>query len=168
MLHVPSTEHLHRARSYVLIAALLVMATMTATLYWSRSEATIGISNDSHSDPIGSGSLAINGQVYDFSAEHCVITEDNFIATGSGTVGNDNFEIAASISSVELTVGSRDPDNPNQLSEGAVQLRSEEPPVWQSNENGVTAAVALVNPSSPESLVFNGQLRVSCSALSQD
>ncbi len=153
---------------YAILAALLAMATMTATLYRSQGDASIGLSVDDHLGQGGNGSLAINGQVYDFSAEHCVVTEDNFIATGSGTIGTDSFRIAASISSVELTVGPQDADNPGEFGQDALRLRSEEPPVWQSNDNNVSATVALVDPSRPESLIFNGQLQVNCPASQQD
>lgn len=63
---------------------------------------------------VGAGTVAIDGRVYPFAPETCVITDDGFVASGPGTWGDQSY--VASVSQkggVQVAFGvSKDVDRP--------------------------------------------------------
>lgn len=108
----------------------------------------------------GTGSLSVSGVSYDFQADHCLITDTDFFATGSGSLDGKQFRIAASISSIELSFGVL--DDRQEPAVGNFWLRSQSPPSWSQDQNGVTATVGLIDPLDPESTIYSGEFTAEC------
>lgn len=152
-----SHHTLNAMRSYFVVAALCSAAVAAASLNGGSAVDVASAATSRDQGPSGSGSLAVAGQLYSFEADHCVITESDFLATGSGEVDDQHFQITASISSVELTFGAGDDQDPDRHS-----LRSYEPPSWSKSQDGLEANVALTDPLDPDSPALASRLKVSC------
>ncbi len=159
---VEPTPETTRPRVFFLMGALLAAMVAAISIRASAGIDTFDLTIAGAPESSGQGSLRVDGQTYQFSTDNCVITDDEFIAAGTGSNAGDPFRVAASISSIELAFGTDD-----ELSEpaaGQLWLQSDQPPTWTSGENEITASVDLLNPLDPQSTAFPATLRLSCRA----
>lgn len=171
MLHEPSakptapqivepTSQATRPRVFFLVGALLAATIAAISIRGSAGIEPFELTIVGAPDSSGQGSLRVDGTTYRFTTDNCVITENEFIATGTGANTGDPFRIAASISSVELAFGAND-----ELSEpapGQLWLQSDQPPVWTADGQEVTADVDLRNPANPQSMALPATLQLVC------
>ncbi len=159
---VKPTPHATRPRVFFLMALLLAAIIAAVSIRGSAGIDTFDLTITGPADFSGQGSLVVDGTSYQFITDNCVITEDDFIAGGTGTNAGVPFRIAASISSIELAFGTND-----ELSEpapGQLWLQSDQPPDWSSKQGVVRANVDLVNPLDPQSAAFPATLELICPA----
>ncbi len=151
-------------RVVFLIGALLAATIAAISIRGSAGIDPFDLTIAGAPESAGQGTLLVNGQTYQFTTDDCVVTDDEFIAGGTGTNAGAPFRIAASISSIELAFGTND-----ELSEpvpGQLWLQSDQPPAWTSSETSVTATVDLRNPLDPQSAAFPATLKLICPASS--
>ena len=108
----------------------------------------------------GSGSLIVDGVTYDFTPTTCLISDEDFVAAGTGFDGPDRFWVSASSVGLDLSVGTE-----NEVDEPAVDqlwLISEEVTDWQASGQTVTARAPMVDRRSPQSTTLVGSLHLRC------
>ena len=157
---VEPTPQTTRPRVFFLIGALLAAIVAAISIRGSAGIDPFDLTIAGTPESSGQGSLVVDGHTYQFTTDNCVITDDEFIAAGTGSNAGDPFRVAASISSIELAFGTD-----GELSEpapGQLWLQSDQPPTWTASEKAVTATVDLRNPLDPQSAAFPAALELSC------
>ena len=176
MLYEPSSKpavphivepmpHTTRPRVFFLMGALVAAIVAAISIRGSAGIDPFDLTIAGTPESAGQGSLLVDGQTYQFTTDNCVITNDEFIAAGTGSNGGELFRIAASISSIELAFGTD--DELSEPADGQLWLQSDQPPTWSASENAVTATVDLRNPLDPQSAGLPATLRLNCPASSE-
>ena len=117
-------------------------------------------------DPVlldGSGTLTVDGIVYNFTPTTCQIGEDDFVAAGTGFRDNEQFWVSASSVGLDLAVGTQseveEPDADH------LWLISEDCLVWErTTGDTITAEVDMTDRRSAPSTTVHGSLELHCSA----
>lgn len=159
MLQTTTQHSLSRLRPYFVVAALAFACVVGLAMQGAGSQASSDTSTTLTSS-VGDGTLTIAGSSYDFVADACAISDSGFVASGFGTNADEQFRITASISSINLALGtSQEFEQPDS---DTLWLQSDEPPLWWTSGPVLFADVSLVDPRDPESTPLTGTLRLSC------
>lgn len=107
-----------------------------------------------------SGTLTIDGVDYDFAATTCLISEDDFVAAGTGFDGQNQFWVSASSGVLDLSVGTEnDIDKPE---DNQLWLVNQEPVDWHVSNETVMAKAPVSDQRSPNSDPTIASLRLRC------
>jgi hypothetical protein len=106
--------------------------------------------------------LEIDDTTYRFSPTTCAVADNDFVASGTGTLNGDSFWVSASSDRVSLALGAEhriEEPEPDQL-----WLTSVDHIRWHNTDGDVVGSVTLRDERNPESDDFVGRLSISCPA----
>lgn len=122
--------------------------------------AVIGLSNKSSNAQPTPSVLEVDEVVYEFEPATCRVTDQDFIVTGPGAVGEDTFVVTASSKAIELAFGvGSEIETP---APQAIWLSSAEDITWQNIDGTIIADVELHNRNSPDAPVAEAHLEFTC------
>ncbi len=111
----------------------------------------------------GRATLSVGDATYRFVPTTCTITDDTFVVAGTGIHDGRPFSVTAGQKMIELAVGVD-----NELATPAPEdawLSSEEPPTWRGiDDDGLSAAAALLDRNDPDGDPVDATLTATCSA----
>ncbi len=104
--------------------------------------------------------LDVNGVAYRFAPTVCTMTENDFIAAGSGRVDGEPFWISASADGVNLMVGQdAETERPG---DNQLWLLSVNEVAWQPTEGELTASAVMRDERHPKSASYRATLSIQC------
>jgi len=108
----------------------------------------------------GSGTLTVDGVVYRFTPTTCLISDEDFVATGTGFDDGEQFWVSASSVGLDLAVGTESEiDEP---ADDQLWLINNESVDWKATGNTVTAWAPMTDQRSPTSTTVVGALELRC------
>ncbi|MEM7272743.1 MAG: hypothetical protein AAF547_06670 [Actinomycetota bacterium] len=136
----------------VLLAGIVVLVGFAFGL------SSAGLTGDA--DAAASATLDVDGVAYRFTPSTCTITEDDFLAAGSGTVDGESFWLAVSSDGINLAVG---PETESELpADDQLWLVSVEEIRWLASDGTVTASVGLRDERDLEAERLQSRLSLTC------
>lgn len=146
------------AQSYPLlkigIATIGILAGLAAIVFLSD-----WVDGDSGSSE-GSGVLTIGEATYTFTPITCFVSEEDFVAAGTGVDGSEQFWVSASSINLDLIFGT---DNEvDQPADDQLWLASENVINWNATGQTVVARAPMSDRRTPDSTEVVGSLEVRC------
>lgn len=140
------------------VVAVLVLVAMAVAFFAGRAQL-----GEERVLLDGSGTLTVDGIVYDFTPTTCQIGDDDFVAAGTGFRDDEQFWVSASSVGLDLAVGTQ-----SEVEEPAADqlwLISEDGLVWErTTGDTITAEVDMTDRRSAPSTTVHGSLELHCSA----
>lgn len=112
------------------------------------------------SQPDEHGRLDVAGVSYEFTPSTCTITEDDFLAAGSGDIGGEPFWVSASADRVNLAIGPETEEDRPQ--DDQLWLISVEDVHWRSADQSVTATAIMRDERDTNAESVRGTLSIEC------
>ena len=104
--------------------------------------------------------LDVDGVAYRFAPVICTMTDNDFLAAGSGRLDGEPFWISASADGVDLVVGQEsETERPH---DDQLWLMSVNQVVWESTDGTVTASAVMRDERHPKSRNFRAMLSIKC------
>ncbi len=148
------TDTSRPVRRIVLAAAVAVIAVLGLGFADNRVDGSPALID-------GSGTLTVDGNVYEFTPTTCLISEEDFVAAGTGFDDGERFWVSASSVGLDLAVGTE-----NEIEEPAddqLWLISEDEAIdWTATDETVTARASMIDSRSPQSTTVVGSLELHC------
>ena len=110
----------------------------------------------------GAGTLTVGGVVYHFTPTTCLISDEDFVATGHGLDDGEQFWVSASSVGLDLAVGTE--SEIEEPADDQLWLISDDAPEWTADGNTVTARAPMADRRSPQSTTVVGSLELRCDA----
>ena len=107
-----------------------------------------------------SGRLSVGGVTYRFAPTTCTITDEDFVAAGSGTIDDQTFWVSATADGVDLEVG---PESEIEVpAEDQLWLRSVDEITWTASGGEIEASTLMRDERRNRSDSMPGALTVTC------
>ncbi|MGF1597292.1 MAG: hypothetical protein ACFCVK_10255 [Acidimicrobiales bacterium] len=151
---MPHTLHTLRtsARARLALAVVALLAALGAYRLLTDVEPA---------DPVaGTGTLVVDGVTYHFSPTTCRISDEDFVAAGAGSDGDDEFWVSASSVGLDLSLGTA--DEQAEPADDKKWLISADGVNWEATGDTVTAEAPMIDRHSPGSTTVVGSLHVRC------
>jgi hypothetical protein len=141
------------ARRLLLAGFVLALGVLTA---WEL----YGLARPAPITAVGAGTLTIDDDVYPFTPTTCFITDQDFVAAGTGSSGSDQFWVSASSSGLNLTFGTENEiDHPPS---DKLWLVSDDTIDWFATGRKVTAQTEMSDHRIPGFTPVTGHLELRC------
>ena len=108
----------------------------------------------------GAGTLTIGDTTYAFTPTACFISDEDFVAAGTGFDGDDRFWVSASSVSLDLAVGTK--TEIDQPADDQLWLNANENVDWTATGQTVVARAPMADRRSPGSTTVMGSLELRC------
>ena len=151
---MPEIDTSRPIRRILLASVVAVVAVLGLGLADNRFETTPELID-------GSGTLTVDGIVYEFTPTTCVISDEDFVAAGTGFDDGERFWVSASSVGLDLAVGTE--SEIEEPAEDQLWLISEDEVIdWSAQDETVIAEANMTDQRSPQSTTVHGSLELHC------
>ena len=150
---LPAMPRLRPTRRAVVGTVATVLAIGVAALIGNSIGSTEPVAD-------GSGTLTVDGVVYQFTPTTCLISDEDFVAAGTGFDDGERFWVSASSKSLDLAVGTE--SEVEQPAGDQLWLISDQDIDWEATGDTVTAMAPMVDRRAPRSTTMLGSLELRC------
>ena len=109
---------------------------------------------------VGSGTIVIGTQSYEFVPTDCFISDEGFVVAGTGHNGSDRFWVSASSADLDFSVGTERPtDLPTKDQQWLVSTSALE---WTSDGHSIAASTVVTDKRRPGAAQHDSRLELIC------
>ena len=109
---------------------------------------------------VGSGTIVIGEDSFDFTPTHCFIADEGFVMTGTGHNGTERFWVSASSAGLDYSAGpQRSTDHPTPDQEWLVSSSELD---WSSDGQSIQASTVVSDKRLSGAPQYHSYLQLSC------
>ena len=110
----------------------------------------------------GSGTLVIGDHTYAFTPTTCFISDEDFVAAGTGVFEAQQFWVTASAIGLDLTVGTE--NEIDQPADDQLWLVADDMVQWHATGQTIMARAEMTDRRTPEAQPVVGSLKLNCAS----